>query len=935
MINQTISHYRITGRLGSGGMGVVYEAEDLNLGRKVALKFLPPQLSSDQNALDRFLLEARAASALNHPNICTIYAVEKFESEGAGAQPSNVQSFIAMELLEGQNLEQKLYAGALPVGPLLDIAIQLADALDAAHAKGIIHRDIKPANIFLTPRGQVKVLDFGLAKLTRPEMQMETIGATQDSPTPANLTSPGATVGTIAYMSPEQARGEELDTRTDLFSLGAVIYQMATGKQPFSGATSAVVFHAILELDPVSPLQLNATLPPKLQEMIEKLLEKDRDLRYQSAADLRGDLRRLKRDVESGRKTAAASGAASIPVAGSTSASGPAVPVALESGSSKTASPRASASQSSAVVAAARQNKLGTGLTAAIVLLLIAAAAYGIYAFVNRNHPVPFQNFTVTKVTDTGDAVSAALSPDGKYILSMMRNNGLTSLWLRNVPTNSNTQVQPPADVYYRGLRFSPDGNYFYFVRSDPGNPELKYLYRSPLLGGTPQKLASDVDTNITFSPDGQRLAFIRDDNPDPGKYQLLIRSTEGDEEKVLTSGPTNEGLFAPEWSPDGKTIVCVALHVGNVLQGLVAINVATGTRKVIFSNDQYLAGLTAWLPDGGGLLALTTDQSSNFSRNQIGFVAYPDGKFTPITRDPNNYSSLSVAANGGVLTTVLNENRWNLSVMPASAEGPGRVLTSAGSSTNFTWTRDNQLIADQDNSLHQINVESGAKTPIPTEQGHGAGDPSACPDGRYVVFVLGFYGGTGNQSIWRVDSSGGNLKQLTNGKLDIYPVCSPDSRWVYYVDQQAEGKLTRVPIDGGTSQVIAAVPVSSFLTSFDISSDGKQIVFPTLQHSGEHKEKLAVVQTDSGQTVLKDFEHFRWGLLRLSRDGQAVVYPARENGVDNLWLQPLDGSQGKPVTNFKAEHIYDFHWSFDGKQLAIMRGHTESDVVLMRSQQP
>src|SRR5579864_2250149 len=212
MINQTISHYRITGRLGSGGMGVVYEAEDLTLGRKVALKFLPPQLSRDQNALDRFLLEARTASALNHPNICTIYAVENAAGEGGQSQ-----SFIAMELLEGQNLAEKLNSGPMLLDRMLDIAIQLADALDAAHAKGIVHRDIKPANIFVTRRGQVKVLDFGLAKLTRPEMQMETLGATQDSPMPMNLTSPGATVGTIAYMSPEQARGEELDRRTDLF----------------------------------------------------------------------------------------------------------------------------------------------------------------------------------------------------------------------------------------------------------------------------------------------------------------------------------------------------------------------------------------------------------------------------------------------------------------------------------------------------------------------------------------------------------------------------------------------------------------------------------------------------------------------------------------------------------------------------------------------
>ncbi len=210
MIGQTISHYRITGQLGSGGMGIVYEAQDLDLGRRVALKFLPPQLSRDQNALDRFLLEARTASALNHPNICTIYAVEK----------AGDQSFIAMELLEGETLDRRLGAGALPLDRMLDWGIQLADALDAAHAKGIIHRDIKPANIFITQRGQVKVLDFGLAKLAQPEMEMETIGATQDSPGPAHLTSPGATVGTISYMSPEQARGLELDPRTDLFSLG-------------------------------------------------------------------------------------------------------------------------------------------------------------------------------------------------------------------------------------------------------------------------------------------------------------------------------------------------------------------------------------------------------------------------------------------------------------------------------------------------------------------------------------------------------------------------------------------------------------------------------------------------------------------------------------------------------------------------------------------
>src|SRR5271166_4040491 len=349
MIGQTISHYRITGQLGSGGMGIVYEAQDLDLGRLVALKFLPPKLSGDQNALDRFLFEARTASALNHPNICTIYAVERAGDE----------SFIAMELLEGETLHRQLNTGAVSVDKLLDWGSQLADALDAAHAKGIIHRDIKPANIFLTRRGTVKVLDFGLAKLARADLAMETIGLTQDDPSPAHLTSSGVTVGTIAYMSPEQARGLELDTRTDLFSLGAVIYQMATGRLPFSGGTSAVIFHAILELDPAPALQLNPSLPPKLEEIISKALEKDRDLRYQSAADLRGDLKRLKRDTESGRKVTPSS--AKISVTGVTAgSSAPATAPGIT----------ASSSQTSAVVAAAGRHKVGTGVFAVVGLIV-------------------------------------------------------------------------------------------------------------------------------------------------------------------------------------------------------------------------------------------------------------------------------------------------------------------------------------------------------------------------------------------------------------------------------------------------------------------------------------------------------------------------------------------------------------------------------------
>ena len=910
MINQTISHYRITGRLGAGGMGVVYEAEDLTLGRKVALKFLPPELSRDQNALDRFLLEARTASALNHPNICTIYAVENADVDGTP------QSFIAMELLEGQNLDNKVSGNPLPIDRLLDIAIQLADALDAAHSKGIIHRDIKPANIFLTQRGQVKVLDFGLAKLTRREMSMETIGATQD--TSAHLTSAGATVGTVAYMSPEQARGEELDTRSDLFSLGTVIYQMATGKLPFAGATSAVIFHGILDADPAPLLQHNAALPSKLQEIVDKLLEKDRDLRYQSAADLRGDLKRLKRDIESGRK----------PSTGSSSSQA----VVQSIGSTAASTPSQRPSGSSAVISAVRGNKVSTGLIAALVLVVLAAAAYGIYSFVSRVRPAPFQNISATKVTDNGNAVMAAISPDGKYILSMMRENGLASLWLRNVPTNSNTQVQPPADVYYNGLAFSVDGNYLYFGRSDLGNPELKFLYRTALLGGTPEKLLSDVDSNISFSPDGTKLVFLRYDNPTEGRHQLIIHSLQDGSDRVLLESANTQGHYGLAWSPDGKTIVCSKTHVGNFLVVLVAIDVATGKEKVFASDALNLLEGLQWMPDGRGLVGVLSSQSSNYTRKQLAYVSYPEGKVSPVTRDTNSYTYPSIASTGDVLSAVLSQDRWNLYLMDGVSPGSqARALTSADPFTGFAWTPDGRLLADQANSLHAIDPVTGAKSPIVTEEGKPGGDPVSCSNGRYIVFELAFHGGSGDNNIWRIDSGGGNLKQITSGTRDYRPQCSPDGKWVYFVSEHEEGKLSRVPIDGGPPQAISDVPATG---TFDLSPDGKMAAFQTLEHLGEHKEKLALVSTEPGQPTRQvDFERGVFGLLRFSPDGKAIVYPTRESGVDNLWWQPLDGSKGHAITDFKAEHLYDFRWSLDGKQLAVLRGHTDTDVVLIREQ--
>jgi eukaryotic-like serine/threonine-protein kinase len=853
-------------------MGEVYRAIDTRLQRPVAIKVLPDDLKSSVVAMERFQREARTASVLNHPAICTVYDV--------GLDPL----FIAMELLEGESLRQRLTRGPLDLEALITLVIAVAEALEAAHTHGVVHRDIKPANIFLTPRGP-KLLDFGVAKTHLATPAMPSSEETR-TVTGGALTASGATVGTIAYMSPEQLRDKPLDARTDIFSLGLVLYEAATGCAAFTGQSSAEISAAILHEPPALPRQIAPAIPAHLEDIILKSLEKDREDRYQTAADLRADLRRLRREVESSiqHPTASVTAARSRP---------------------DRRSPQ----------------WLWLGSGALLVALIASAVLYWRTTSTRpaTNFPLTLDGARVDRLTTTGDAIRPAIAPDGRYLAYVRQQEGQFSLHVRQTATASSVEIVPAEpDVVLFGATVSPDSGHVDYIRRAQG--QTFELWRVPFLGGNAKRVREGVHSPIGWSADGTRFAFIRVDFS-RGATSVVVVNKDGTGERVLAERQrpaqfvslmiaTRPGI-APSWSPDGRFLAVAGAGAGaNPADGDVAfIDIATGEQRTVAFPTNAIRGLV-WLDDSTLLLNAAMPGSSL----QLHQLSASTGQINPLTRDVNDYDGVTLAADGQTLICSLRERRTDLSLIDAS----GRILESGPridvtdlrvGSTTIKWAGDRVVFGTWSwvpGSAPQQFVENAA-----------AGSTVA-PDG--ATFVIG----RGN-GLWRADGKGGQTP-LTSGDA-WFPTITPDQRWVIFLSSRTGIQSPWVvSMDGGEPRQL----VNRFASGpgIDVSPDGKKLLFGSRDEKSNRP--VAVTCDFDGCRQQKTVPIPASGRLRWTPDGRAITYidPVRQK---DLWTMPVDGGSPNQLTRFDDRVIVDFDWSRDGKRLVVARRLETNDIVMLQ----
>jgi serine/threonine protein kinase/Tol biopolymer transport system component len=894
--------------IGSGGMGEVYRAQDTRLRRVVALKTLSQRLESNPQAIERFEREARAAASLNHPNICTIYDV--------GTDPP----FIAMELLEGETLQQRLRRGPMDVMTVVDVTLGLVDALEAAHAQGILHRDIKPANIFLTRRGP-KILDFGLAKAVPASAEADGTGS-MSRPIESLLTDEGTAVGTVAYMSPEQLRGQPLDARTDLFSLGLVLYEMATGRPAFAGETSAVIAAAILQEMPVPPRHVREDVPARLEDIILKTIEKDPRDRTQTASELRADLRRFKRELESGP----------TPVR---------EPVERPSGTAARAvnvdRPRSGSTQ---VLVNPPRRRGAFVFGATVLAVTMAGLGFLVWqqGWLSTDTPTNalLQNAQISQVTATGDAWRPAMSPDGRFVVYVRRDGVIRSLRVRQLGTDRDVElVAPEPDVILQAATVTPDGSFVDFVRGKPGAPTL---WRVPFLGGSPRRVLDNVNSPIGWSPDGRQFAFVRAGFDGPSA--LLVADADGTNERTVAmralpaqflsfgmlATPSGQGAsIHPAWSPDGKTLALIGFEpVGEALiRQAVFVDVATGAQRSIPLRDNASADGIEWLDESHLLVSQMGDHDAVA---QLWVLSSADGEWSRLTNDLSNYASFSVSADRQSIAAERWDHRVGISVMEGTSGTPSDVVPADPFvGVDLTWAGDRLLYArlsPADNRPAVWALRQGQSNP--EELIANASSPHATADGRTIVFSKAESAG---RRIARADGDGRNAVEVGTAAGDRTSLTVDGKQLIYVSSDSGTQSVWLRPLDGGKPTQLADV----FGYHPAPSPDGKLIAFVSVDDQRRAVISICALPDCASR---RSFPAVRSpAAVEWTPDGRGVAYAV----LANIWVQPADGSAPSQLTHLPEDgrRIEDFEWSADGRRLAFSRSKRTWDIVLFRGVSP
>jgi eukaryotic-like serine/threonine-protein kinase len=904
---QKIGRFEILCPLGSGGMGQIYQVHDENLDRKIALKLISSEFATDPHRVHRFEQEARAASALNHPNVCVIHDVGKTETG---------RHFIAMEFIEGFTLRDQLGRGTLKTLEALQVALQVGAALASAHAIGIVHRDIKPENIMLRPDGYVKVVDFGLAKLTEVVSEQRRLGNTRVH------TEPRMLMGTVKYMSPEQLREESVDERTDIWSLGIVLYEMLTGSTPFEARSAGDSIAAILAPER-APLVFPNDVPSKLRKTVKKALEKDCDKRYQTVQKLNADLAGLKKELE--RNVDGYSSVIPLNQPSPEPYGGSRIFMRLKSQALSTAD---------SIFNEIKAHKTFTAVFAGAsgvlaFLLFLPAAARWITGAVDPVNPPPQVEkaalaWPMKQFTYNGTSVAAAFSPDGKLVAHVEEQNGKQLLVVTATSTSSSSMAVSPEDnVKYLGITFSRDSAYLYFTRAEnngPGN-----LYRLALSGkAAAVQIRNHVDGPISLSPAGDRFAFVRHDRG--AEYLLMLANIDGTDEEVLATrtGGDSLSVYGLAWSPDGTRVVCpVSRWKPKYHTELVAFNVNDKHEEVIGGSSSWFQILqVGWKDDMTSLIVSARKYTSSPFR--LWRIQLPDGTPQPITPELEDYQGVSIA--GGNIATIKTNLSWRLWVSaPGDLQQATAVTTGGGLYYGLAWTSRNRIVyssmARGRLNISRINPDGSDPVQLTTDGDNFT--PAASADGQYIVFASDR---NGPFNIWRMNAEdGSDPVQLTFTDGNFYPSYSSDNQWVAY-DNQTETKMSvwKVSLQDGE-----AVKLCEGYRMPVFSPDSQLVACRYDEDSDTYD--VAIFPAQGGQPL----RHFKvpkqeWQSVRWLGDNRQVTFVKNVNGYSNIWSYSLDTGAEKQLTNFNSDQIYAYAWSPDYKQLACQRGTKSSDVTII-----